>query len=119
MSLYRFINSEEKIVKVELKGFAETTQYAKENNLLCLAMDYNGFINAFNSKIDKFKEHSRYEWLKEQAEKAVTWNSGGCGWESIYANDFMHRIITLPTAYITEWLDGKNQLEWLEEYKQS
>lgn len=116
MSLYRFINNEEKIVKVELKGFAEATQYAKENNLLCLAMDYKNFVSAFENKVEKFKDHLKYEWLKEQAGKAITFNCV-CGLQAIKANDFMERIITLPTAYITEWLDGKNQLEWLEDYK--
>lgn len=116
MSMYKFLDNEEKIVKVELKGYTEAMQYAKDNNLLCLAMDYQRFVDAFNSKVEKFKEHSKYEWLKEQAEKAITFNCA-CGLQAIKANDFMERIITLPTVYITEWLDGKNQLEWLEDYK--
>lgn len=116
MSLYKFLDNEEKMVKVALKNYAEATQYAKENNLLSLTMDYKNFVSAFENKVEKFKDHPKYEWLKEQAGKAITFNCA-CGLQAIKANDFMERIITLPTAYITEWLDGKNQLEWLEDYK--
>lgn len=116
MSMYKFLDNKEKMIKVVLKSYAEATQYAKENNLLCLTMDYQRFVDAFNNKVEKFKEHSKYEWLKEQAEKAIAFNCG-CGLQAIKANDFMERIITLPTAHITEWLNGRNQLEWLEDYK--
>lgn len=115
MSLYKFLNQEEKMLKIELKSHTEAIQYAKENNLLCLTMDYHNFIEVFNGKINKFKNHIKYEWLKEQAEKAISLNCG-YGHESAKANDFMHRIITLPTNYIRDWLDGKNQLEWKQEY---
>lgn len=116
MSLYRFLDSDEKMVKVSLKSYTEAIQYAKENNFLCLAMDYNNFINMFKHKVEKLKEHPKYNDLKKQSEKTITFNCF-CGIEAIKAHDFMERIITLPTTYIRDWLDGKNQLEWLEEYK--
>ncbi len=114
--IYKFLNSDEKMVKVTLKSYKEATQYANENNLICLAMDYQNFLNSFNNKIEKFKEHPKYKSLKEMADRAIVLNSS-CGFEAIKANDFMERIITLPTYYIKEWLNGNNQLEWLSEYK--
>lgn len=114
--LYKFLDSKEKIVQAEFKSFVEAEQYAQENGLLCLAMEYNTFVKAFTDKIERFKNHSKYKWLAEQGASAVTRNCG-FGVDAVRANDFMKRIIALPTAYITDWLDGKNQLEWLSEYE--
>lgn len=116
MSMYKFLNESEKMVKNEFKSYLDALQYAKENNLLCLTMDYHTFIDAFQRKIEVFKNHSKYDWLKKQADEAIIHNTY-CGIESIIANDFMKRIITLPRAHITEWLNGSNELEWLEEYR--
>ena len=65
----------------------------------------------FNSKIDYFKEHSKYHWLREFADDAIRFN-GGCGYYQIKAEDFIKRIESASLAYIQDWLDGKNQLEW-------
>ena len=59
MSLYKFLDNKEKMVKVALKSYAEAMQYAKENNLLCLAMDYKNFVSAFENKVEKFKAHPK------------------------------------------------------------
>lgn len=65
----------------------------------------------FNSKIDYFKAHSRYQWLRQYADDAIRFNSTS-GYSQIKAEDFIKRIEGAPLAYIQDWLDGKNQLEW-------
>lgn len=46
------------------------------------------------------------------AEDAVR-KQRGVGHDAITADDFMQRIIEMPVAYIADWLEGKNNLEWL------
>jgi len=65
----------------------------------------------FNNKIDYFKNHSKYEWLRRYADDALKWNTM-CGFYQIKAEDFIERIIAAPLEYIEDWLNGKNQLEW-------
>lgn len=65
----------------------------------------------FNSKIDHFKGHPKYEWLREYADEAMHYNEGG-GYYMIKASDFIERIEKMPLEYIQDWLAGKNQLEW-------
>ena len=48
----------------------------------------------FNSKINFFKEHPKYGWLRKYADDAIYYNEGS------------------GYLYIRDWLDGKNQLEW-------
>ena len=72
---------------------------------------YLNRVNAFNEKIDNFKEHPKYDWLRKYANEALTWDSC-CGFYQIKANDFINRIIKANLDYIRDWLDGKNQLEW-------
>lgn len=116
MAVYKFLNTKEKMIKKEFKSYVEAQQYAKEKGLLCLAMDGKTFNKAFQIKIEAFKDHPKYAYLKKQADNAIIQNMGA-GFSSIRANDFMKRIIVLPKDYIRDWLDGKNKLEWLEEYK--
>lgn len=117
MSMYKFLDSNEQMVRVNLNSYTEAKQYATEHNLKSLALEYYDFVNAFKEKIDKCINHGEYNWLKLQAEKAINSNLAGCGIESITANDFMKRVITMPMNYIIDWLDGNNNLEWLEDYK--
>lgn len=70
----------------------------------------------FNEKIDNFKEHKKYSWLRKYANEAIEWNSM-YGYLQIKAEDFIERIEKMPLEYIQDWLDGKNQLEWKPEYK--
>lgn len=65
----------------------------------------------FNKKIDSFKEHPKYEWLRKYADDALRWNTM-CGFYQIKAEDFIERIIAASTECIEDWLNGKNQLEW-------
>lgn len=65
----------------------------------------------FNAKIDHFKGHPRYEWLRKYADDALNWNEN-FGLLQIKAEDFIKRIEQMPLEYIHDWLDGKNQLEW-------
>ncbi len=65
----------------------------------------------FNSKIDHFKGHPKYEWLRKYADEAMRYNEG-FGYYMIKAEDFIERIEKMPLEYIRDWLDGKNQLEW-------
>lgn len=70
----------------------------------------------FNEKIDHFKNHSQYAWLRQYADDAIIWNEMS-GYLMIKASDFIKRIEKMPISYIGEWLDGKNQLEWQSEFK--
>ena len=65
----------------------------------------------FNSKINFFKEHPKYGWLRKYADDAIYYNEGS-GYLMIKAEDFIKRIEEMPLDYIRDWLDGKNQLEW-------
>lgn len=69
------------------------------------------YENKFNVKIDTFKDHPKYEWLREYADDALSFHTG-FGFMAIKAVDFMDRIIQKPVEYIRDWLDGKNNLEW-------
>lgn len=77
--------------------------------------DYNEWRKSryalFNSKIDHFKDHPKYEWLRKYANDAMCYNEG-FGYYMIKAEDFIERIEKMPLEYIRDWLDGKNQLEW-------
>lgn len=70
----------------------------------------------FNEKIDSFKEHNKYEWLREYSDEAIKWNNMA-GYLQIKAEDFIKRIEKMPLDYIKDWLEGKNRLEWKEEYR--
>ena len=65
----------------------------------------------FNEKINYFKKHSKFEWLRKYADDAILWNEM-YGFLQIKAEDFIKRIEQMPLSYIEEWLDGKNNLEW-------
>lgn len=65
----------------------------------------------FNEKINHFKEHPKYEWLRKYADDAMRYNEGA-GYYMIKAADFIERIENASIEYIADWLDGKNQLEW-------
>lgn len=70
----------------------------------------------FNEKINHFKEHPKYEWLRQYANDAMTWNEMS-GYLMIKAADFIERIEKMPIDYIADWLDGKNKLEWKPEFE--
>lgn len=70
----------------------------------------------FNEKIDSFREHPRYEWLRENANYAMRANEG-YGYSMIAGADFIERIEKMPLDYIKDWLDGKNKLEWKPEWE--
>lgn len=65
----------------------------------------------FNEKIDSFKCHEKYEWLRQYADDAIRWNTMA-GYLQIKAEDFIKRIENMPLTYINDWLNGKNKLEW-------
>ncbi len=70
------------------------------------------YESTFNEKIDYFKNHEKYDWLREYADSALRFHTG-FGLLAIKAIDFMDRINKMPLDYIQDWLDGKNQLEWI------
>lgn len=75
-------------------------------------------FNLFNAKIDYFKEHPKYEWLRKFADEAIDWYDGYANRIlQIKAEDFVERIEKMPFDYIEDWLDGKNQLEWKPEWQ--
>ena len=116
MSIYKFLDADERLTKKNFKSFQEARAFARENDLVCLTMDYTAFCKAFEKKVHMLKGHYNYEKLEEQAKRAMDANAGGMSHAAIAANDFMHRIIELPTPYIVDWLEGKNNLEWLPAY---
>lgn len=75
-------------------------------------MDYTKpYDQIFNEKIDFFKDHKSYIWLRDQADRMLR-NRSGFGWPTIAADDFIDRIVAMPLEYIQDWLDGKNELKW-------
>ena len=74
------------------------------------------YEKAFNDKINAFKNHSKYNWLREYSDTAIA-NHTGAGFLQIRAADFMDRIIAMPINYIEDWLDGKNELQWTKEFE--
>lgn len=76
------------------------------------------YENTFNSKINHFQDHTKYNWLREYADDALRFHIG-FGHLAIKAVDFMDRIIAMPIDYIEDWLNDKNKLEWTEEFKQT
>lgn len=74
------------------------------------------YEKTFNEKIDSFKGHKNYAWLRKQADIALL-NHTGVGIEAIRSGNFMDRINTMPKEYIQDWLDDKNQLQWRRQDK--
>ncbi len=71
----------------------------------------NNYEKSFNEKIDNFRNHPKYAWLRQYANEALSWHT--CfGYFAIKAIDFIDRINAKPLDYIQDWLDGKNKLEW-------
>lgn len=65
----------------------------------------------FNEKINSFKDHEKYAWLRKYADDAIVYNEG-YGFLMVKGEDFIKRIEQASLDYIRDWLDGKNQLEW-------
>lgn len=70
----------------------------------------------FNEKIDSFKGHEKYSWLREYANEAIVHNETS-GYLMIKAEDFIKRIEKMPLEYIKGWIEGRNNLEWILQYK--
>lgn len=68
------------------------------------------YENTFNTKIDSFKNHKKYKWLRKYADDVLR-HHGDYGFLGIKAKDFMDRINKMQLEYIQDWLDDKNQLE--------
>lgn len=68
-------------------------------------------LESFDKKIKEFESHKEYPWLKQEAEKAKR-VYGGYGLEAIIYEDFIERIVAMPSDYIQDWLDKKNELKW-------
>lgn len=73
----------------------------------------NLYEEVFDRKIEHFKGHKNYAKLRESADGALM-NHAGFGLDAIHAQDFMNRIVKMPLPYIQDWMDGKNQLEWID-----
>lgn len=69
------------------------------------------FEHAFNEKIDAFKNHSKYDWLRQYANEAIGLNKFN-GKNQKVAEDFMNRIITATYSEIKDWLDCEKPLDW-------
>lgn len=65
----------------------------------------------FNEKINHFKDHPKYEWLRKYADDAMNANEG-FGYMAIKGADFIMRIERMPLWYIEQWLNDKNDLSW-------
>lgn len=51
MSIYKFLDSEERLTKKEFGSFKEAQKFAKENDLTCLTFTYKDFVAAFDEKV--------------------------------------------------------------------
>jgi len=71
----------------------------------------NEYEKKFKDKIDLFQEHDKYKWLRQYSDEAISFHTG-FGFYAIKAKDFIDRIIAAPENYISDWLSGKNELEW-------
>lgn len=69
----------------------------------------------FNEKIESFKNHSKYIWLRQYADDAIRANEG-YGFMQIKGEDFIKRIEKMPLEYIEDWLNEKNKLEWKSDF---
>lgn len=115
MSIYKFLDKDERLTKKDLSSFKEAQDYAKENHLTCMTMTFQDFMSAFMEKVARFESHYNFPRLEEMANQAIASNPSFGIW-AISSNDFMRRIIEMPTPYIVDWLEGKNNLEWLPDY---
>ena len=113
--IYKFTDHRERLTKKRFRSWKEAQEYAQANHLTCLTMAHKDFQEAFNKKIKRMENHYHYTKLETMANQAIIANPGA-GHTAIAANDFMHRIIEMPTPYIIDWLEGKNRLEWLPDY---
>ncbi len=67
----------------------------------------------FNDKINSLEKHPRYGFLRKYADDAIRYyDNFGTPILQIKAEDFVNRIIAFDEKYISDWLDGKNKLEW-------
>lgn len=72
---------------------------------------YEEYIKKFNKKINYFKDHRNYEWLRKYSDDAIRYY-GTMGLLQIKAEDFIERVIAANFETLQDRLDGKNQLEW-------
>lgn len=115
MSIYKFLDKDERLTKRDFSSFKEACDFAKANNLTCMTMTYQDFMTAFMEKVARFESHYNFSRLQEMANQAISANPN-FGILAVSSNDFMRRIIEMPTPYIVDWLEGKNNLEWLPDY---
>ena len=115
MSIYKFLDKDERLTKRDFSSFKEACDFAKANNLTCMTMTYQDFMTAFMEKVARFESHYNFSRLQEMANQAISANPNFGIW-AVSSNDFMRRIIEMPTPYIVDWLEGKNNLEWLPDY---
>lgn len=115
MSIYKFIDKEERLTKKAFSSFNEAKDYANENKLTCMTMTYQDFMTAFMEKVARFENHYNFSRLEDMANQAIAANPSFGIWATS-SNDFMRRIIEMPSSYIVDWLEGKNNLEWLPDY---
>lgn len=71
------------------------------------------YEKVFNVKVDSFSQHKNYPKLRKSADAAMKAHIG-YGADAIAAGDFMDRIVKMPISYISDWMDGKNRLEWVD-----
>ena len=71
------------------------------------------YESVFNQKIDHFRYHGKYKKLRTSADEALR-NHTGYGLSAIASGDFMDRIVKMPIEYIAAWMDGKNDLSWID-----
>lgn len=69
----------------------------------------------FNKKIDLLKDHIKYSEIRERADECLMRHTEPTGY-AIAAIDFIDRVVVMPIAYIRDWADGKNSLEWTDEF---
>ena len=116
MTVYKFLDEEERLTKKYFRSWEEAKAFAKEHELRCMTMEQKAFLTAFEEKVGRLKGHDNASRLTAMAEKAIAARNGLFQYQVIAADDFMERVIEMPTAYLEDWLEGKNDLEWLPDY---
>lgn len=107
--------SKNKILNVNPLIIEENSKMGKQDKMPNMTEWRKKRYAQFNAKIDAFRDHPKYEWLRKYANDAMVWNEG-FGFLMVKGEDFIKRIESMDVAFIQDWLDGKNGLKW-DEYQ--
>ena len=88
MSIYKFLDKDERLTKRDFNSFKEACDFAKANNLTCMTMTYQDFMTAFMEKVASFESHYNFSRLQEMANQANEQGGGTERWINITSGVF-------------------------------